>query len=420
MLRSGARQYTSAMYAEQQPLLDEANRIGEQTWFRDVIRRHCPLLPSGVPTEDLNTRIHPNDQMLLHSLRHHGDAQVALSQYYNVAFQQFFVAQQIINRVFGSTGADLDILDFACGFGRMLRFQSLITPPEHLYASEIQDDAVAFVTSEFGVRGIPSHIEPEQFDPGRAFDVIWVASLFSHLPEALFHRWIQRLTHLLTPDGILCFSVHDASLLPEGLDLPDNGILFGPDSEIDHLPEGTYGTTYVSERFVAGALETAVGADRPWIRLPRALAHEQDVYVVPGAAARDLSELSGFRRGPWGWTDERRIDADGIYLRGWAASLDDGPPEQVDIRINGDVHHCPTGLTREDVAAAFHDPRLAGSGWEFRAPSPRTGPIQIEVSAASSVPGENALLYTGTHRLPRPASRFGLGGLWARLRARHG
>ncbi|WP_019570518.1 class I SAM-dependent methyltransferase [Thioalkalivibrio sp. ALE11] len=385
------------MYAEQQPLREQAEQIGEQAWFRDVLRRHCPLLPAEVRSEDINTRIHPDDQMLLHSLRHHGDAQVALSQYYNVAFQQFFVEQQIINRVFGSTGSDLDILDFACGYGRMLRFQSLITPPERLHASEIQADAVDFVTREFGVQGLRSSTEPEQFEPGRRFDVIWVASLFSHLPEDLFKRWVRRLGELLSPRGILCFSVHDESLLPEGLRLPDSGILFGPDSEIDSLPEGTYGTTYVSEPFVADVLATAVGADRPWTRLPRALAHEQDVYVVPGTAARDLAELDGFRRGPWGWTDERRVDADGIYLRGWAASLDDGPPEHVNIRINGDVHRCPTGLTREDVAAAFHDPRLAGSGWEFHAPSPRAGYIQVEVSASSGTPGEKALLYTGLH-----------------------
>ena len=406
------------MYDEQQPLRECAERIGEQAWFRDVIRRHCPLLPEDLRADSLSTRIHPNDQMLLHSLRHHSDAQVALSQYYNVAFQQFFVAQQIINRVFGSAGADLDILDFACGYGRMLRFQSLITSPGRLYASEIQDDAVDFVANEFGVHGIQSHIEPEQFEPGKSFHVIWVASLFSHLPEALFHRWIKRLTQLLTPDGILCFSVHDASLLPEGLALPYSGILFGPDSEIDSLPAGTYGTTYVSEPFVVRSVRAAAGPGHPYLRLPRALAHEQDVYVVPRAASGDLAALERFRRGPWGWADERRVNADGIYLRGWAASVDDGPPDTVRIRINDEQHDCPTGLLRDDVAQAFGDPRLATAGWEFHAPLPASQHLQIEVSATSGVPGECALLYTGRHSNPegnnsrRTLAGRALGWLW--------
>ena len=387
------------MYAEQQPLREEAERIGAQRWFRDVIRRHCPMLPNRIRTEDLNTRIHPNDQMLLHSLRHHGDTQVALSQYYNVAFQQFFVAQQIVNRIFGSTGADLDILDFACGYGRMLRFQSLITPRGQLYACEIQPDAVDFVVREFGVVGIHSCTEPEKFEPGRKFDVIWVASLFSHLPGDLFRRWIQRLAELLSPCGILAFSVHDASLLPEGLALPERGILFGPDSEIDQLPEGTYGTTYVSEAFVACAFET-IQSGHSYTRLPKALAHEQDVYVTTRTGGPSLDGLQHFRRGPWGWTDERRFDADGVFLRGWAASLDDGPLDSVTIRINGELHHCPTGLQRNDVATAFNDSRLSTSGWEFHSPLAGARPIQIEVSATSGTKGENALLYTGHHQHP--------------------
>ena len=392
------------MYIEQQPLLEQAKHIAEQAWFRDVIRRHCPLVSDTRRADNLSTRIHPDDQMLLHSLRHHGDAQVALSQYFNVAYQQFFVEQQIIKLLLGSHGADLEILDFACGFGRMLRFQSLISPSDQLYASEIQEDAIDFVADEFGVQGIRSSIEPEQFDPGKTFDVIWVASLFSHLPEQLFQRWIRRLTGILKPGGILCFSVHDASLLPTGLSLPETGILFGSASEIDTLPEGTYGTTYVNEAFVARVLHEAAGAKHPYVRLPRALAHEQDVYVVPSDAALNLTALEQFRRGPWGWADERRVDAGGIYLRGWAASLDDGPPEYVQVRINGRQSHCPTGLLRSDVARAFGDSRLATAGWEFRAPLPQSKHLQIEVSAASAgVPGECALLYAGRH--PPPPSQ---------------
>jgi SAM-dependent methyltransferase len=130
-------------------LTAQADTIGRQRWFREVIWRHLRGLPEDACIDRLNTVIHPNDQMLLHSLRHHGDAQVALSQYYNVALQQYNAARQILRGLFASEER-IEILDFACGYGRLLRFLSLMTPPSDIHASDIQPDAVAFVTQQFG------------------------------------------------------------------------------------------------------------------------------------------------------------------------------------------------------------------------------------------------------------------------------
>ena len=108
--------------------------------------------------------------------------------------------------------------------------------------------------------------------------------------------------------------------------------------------------------------------------------------------------LAGFRRGPWGWVDERGA-ADGVLsLRGWAASLDDGVLPAIDVRVDGVHHACPTGLPRPDVRDAFADERLLRSGWEFRLPlaGAATAPwVEVE---AHSARGETALLYVG---LPR-------------------
>jgi SAM-dependent methyltransferase len=376
-------------------LTAQADTIGRQRWFREVIWRHVRGLPEDACIDRLNTVIHPNDQMLLHSLRHHGDAQVALSQYYNVALQQYNAARQILRGMF-APGERIEILDFACGYGRLLRFLSLMTPPSDIHASDIPPDAVAFVTRQFGVHGVPSHIEPERFDPGRRFDFIWVASLFSHLPEHLFHRWLAHLLSLLTPHGVLCFSVHDECLLPPDLSLPPEGIFYSPNSENRDLDPSIYGTTYVGEAFVQGAIARATGDDRPCFRIRKGLAHEQDIYIVASDAGRDLSALKGFRRGPWGWVDERRTGESGeLYLRGWAASLDDGVIQTVTISIDGTPHLCPTGRIREDVGRVFADDRLVTAGWEFRLalPSGRDA-VVVEVSAQTPA-DEIALLYTG-------------------------
>lgn len=340
--------------------------------------------------------------MLRHSLRHFRDANNALTQYFGVALQQHDARQQILQALFPDKRAT--VLDFACGFGRSLRFLVQAVDHASVWAAEIQPEAVDFVEGEFGVNGLRSTFDPAAFLPGRTFDFIWVASLFSHLPGPLFNAWLRRLSALLSPQGVLCFSVHDECLLPAGHVLPAEGIHFVSDSEIEELDNRAYGTSHVSERFVASALRDALVTAAPnFVRLRRALAHEQDVYVVARDAARDLSVLRAFRRGTWGWVD-RCVIADGaLALSGWAASLDEGPVKTVQVIVDGAPYDCPTGVIREDVATVLGDDRLAPCGWECVRPL-RGDHVFLEVSAESAA-GERALLYAGSLAVG-PAQRF--------------
>ena len=383
-------------------LYERARSMCGDAFFREVVWQHCPYLETAAASS-LNLAIHPDDQMLWHSLRHHRDANAAFSQYYNVALQQYNAAQQILRSLFPDAGNRIRILDFACGYGRLLRFLTLSLPSGNIWASEIQPEALAFVCDNFKVTGISSDTDPQAFQPDRSFDLIWVASLFSHLPGRLFEAWLQRLTACLEPDGILCFSTHDACLIPDGAPPGEDGILFRPFSENADLDVSNYGTTYVSEDYVKGVVSKVCGADRGCFRIPRGLAHEQDLYIVAAAPGRDLSVLRSFRYGPWGWVDERALRPSGeLYLRGWAASLDDGALEAVDITVDGRRFRCPTGLPRDDVAQVFDDPRLSSSGWEFHhRPAAGLGPVRVVVSARTQA-DETALLFTGEMQRPTP------------------
>jgi len=310
----------------------------------------------------------------------------------------------VFRRVLGAPNATHRLLDFACGYGRLLRFLTLSIPPSQVWASEIQRDAVDFAVSEFGVHGILSDIDPQRFDPGIRFDFIWVASLFSHLPRHLFHGWLSRLVSLAAPGGIVCFSVHDECLLPARIPMPTDGIHFIATSENAELDGNAYGTTFVSEAFVRHAIEAACGSGHPYFRVRRGLANEQDLYVVPRARSCDLRGLDAFRKGAWGWVDECRVSELGeLYLRGWAASIDDGPLDAIEILIDGTRHRCPTGLPRDDVRTVLNDARLGMTGWEFRQ-ALGAGPTSafIEVTARSGV-GEMALLYAGPVARPLPS-----------------
>ena len=377
-------------------LLAEVERMCADAYYRRLVLGLCAGIDTGAAAARFNTAIHPGDQMLLHSLREHRDAGAAFAQYFGIALQQHAAARQLIRAAFGTV--DVDVLDFACGYGRLVRFLSLSIDPRRIWASDLQQDAVDFVGRAFGVQAARSHADPAAFEPGRRFDFIWVASLFSHLPERLFRAWLARLIALLTPRGVLCFSVRDAALLPGDV-LPACGLAYAPESENAGLAADIYGTAYASEAFVRNALRPCAGDARPYVRLPRALANEQDLYVVAGDAGRDLAPMRALRRGAWGWVDVRHLTRDGsLQLQGWAASLDDGAVDEVEIDVDGVRSACRTTVERPDVAAAFGDDRLARSGWDFRCElGVGTREARVVVSARTAR-GEGALLYAGSIR----------------------
>ncbi|MEX2500207.1 MAG: class I SAM-dependent methyltransferase [Wenzhouxiangellaceae bacterium] len=357
------------------------------------------------PNAAVGTELHPACQMLAHSLRAHQDAALAVSQYFGIALQHYHTAADVIARLkksYGKSQPDPKILDFACGYGRLLNLLIHNVPAERIWASEIQPDAVSFVTDRFGVHGLQSTERPEDFDPGERFDLIWVASLFSHLPPGLFERWLKRLTGLLTPQGIMLFTTHDQALLTEGMDMPESGILFIESSENADLSTEIYGTTVVTERYVRAAVAGIFDEQRACIRLPRLINYGQDAYVVGGSPARDLNAFGDIPRGPRGWLDEYGITDGTLYLAGWSASMDEDA-QQVDLEIMLDdqLQPCTTGEPRPRVAEVLARPGLSHCGWSATIELPRDrGECYLRI-IASDDRGRRALIFAGALDIPK-------------------
>lgn len=387
-------------------LFAEADALCRDARLRDVVWRHLRYRRSDSEVRGLSTLVHRNDQMLRHSLRHFNDINYAISQYFGVALQQHASLQQLLRLVFDERHGEVSILDFACGFGRSLRLLPQSSTRSRIWASDIQREAVDFVVEAFGVNGIYSTYEPHEFRPGRTFDCIWVASLFSHLPAPLFRKWLEHLMRLLAPRGVLCFSVHDERLAPADVANQEPGISFASTSEIEELDSSAYGTTFVSEAFVRDAVRAAAGGSVHAVhRLPRALANHQDLYVASTDGALDADRFRAFRRGPWGWADQCRVtERERLVVSGWAASLDDGMVDEVLVAIDGHVHRCPSSVVRADVRAMIGDERLRSAGWELVCPLENPNAF-LEVSARSKGGEEAALLYAGPlGRLKRAGS----------------
>ncbi|MDZ7808843.1 MAG: class I SAM-dependent methyltransferase [Arhodomonas sp.] len=153
---------------EQRALIRETNALLDDERLRGTLRRHAHYLHPDVPAGSISTDIHPHCQMLWHSLAHHRDAGHAVSQYFAVALQQYHTLRQIMDRVYGRDAFDLEVLDFACGYGRLLRFLIHSLPRGNITAAEILPEAVAYVGERLGVRTLESYADPTMFDPGSA------------------------------------------------------------------------------------------------------------------------------------------------------------------------------------------------------------------------------------------------------------
>ena len=321
--------------------------------------------------EDFKLNICEDDEMYLFSLNNvKDDRDRALVRYYAIGRRILDTVKQVVDWHFGSFENVSSFLDFACGYGRFTRFLIQEMPPERIWVSDIYANAVKFQTEYLGVNGIVSTGKPENYLIDRKFDCILANSFFSHMPERTFTSWLQNLYDLLTPNGILMFSVHDECLRAPNVEMPAKGILFSALSESQSLDKEEYGTTYVSEKFVREVVDK-VSAGKAFVhRIEKGICRFQDLYVVTNELVRDFSELK-FNHHPEGYIDVAAFtNKENLYLEGWAADVNvGGRIEEVQVLVNGEiVQRCEPFYDRPDVAGHFETDVALQSGWNCYLP----------------------------------------------------
>jgi SAM-dependent methyltransferase len=346
------------------------------------------LLRPRVPRwESLNRAIDERDDMLDFALQlFHHDRDAALTSYFQNALEQF----ALVRHVARWRGKPRRMLDFASGYGRLTRLLVHEHLADEITVSDILEGGMAFQAEQFGVRTLLSKTRPEQFVAPEKYGVIFVASLFTHLPPATFTPWLRRLAELLEPEGLLIFSVHDEAIAPEKV---EGGITFESRSESRVLDVDDYGSTWVTEKYVREQVR-AIGSEWACVRLPRALSDWQDVYVISPSAIPDAKP----RRVPKGFLEEPQLLAEGIRIWGWATTLD-APPERVEIRIDDQIVASTRTFThRGDVGEHFGIASATESGWECVIPhsSVRSFRYQVATISAFAREGEERILFLGT------------------------
>ncbi|MDY7022148.1 MAG: class I SAM-dependent methyltransferase, partial [Cyanobacteriota bacterium] len=253
----------------------EINPFIENNPIVETITQHLSHSP-----QTFHPEIAAEDEMYLYQLDESEDrnSDRALVYYYLLGRSIIDSIRQIINTHFGSFSQVSSFLDFACGYGRSTRFLIQEIPPKKVWVSDIYANAIEFQTEIFGVNGIISTSEPEDYPTDQKFDCIYAGSFFSHIPPRTFTRWMQRLYDLLTPGGLLIFSVLDETVMPSQVQMSSEGIVFSTESsESRSLDRNEYGTTYVTEGYIQKIIQKVSRNQAQIYRIKKGLTNYQDL-----------------------------------------------------------------------------------------------------------------------------------------------
>lgn len=172
-------------------------------------------------------------------------------------------------------------LEFASGHGRFTRHLVKAIGAQSVTASDVVTDAVDFARDTLGVRAFASASRPEELVTPEQYEVVFVLSLFSHLPKSSWSRWLTRLYESVAPGGLLVFTTHGAEAVRrQGVVLDDEGFFFAPSSESNAIDAQEYGTAFTSAEFVQAQVSQHIGADQLLLFAPTWFWHHQDAWVI--------------------------------------------------------------------------------------------------------------------------------------------
>jgi SAM-dependent methyltransferase len=121
------------------------------------------------------------------------------------------LAENAIRAAVQRTGTSLEelpaILDFGCGCGRVVR--RLAKLPGDVHGSDFDARAIAWCRKNLPfARFDHNDLAPPLRHSSESFDLVYALSVLTHLPVDLQQAWMQELTRVLRPGGLLLVTTH--------------------------------------------------------------------------------------------------------------------------------------------------------------------------------------------------------------------
>lgn len=119
-------------------------------------------------------------------------------------WQAFGLFRSIYEKHGGRITATTDVLDFGCGWGRIIRYFNRDVRPGHLYGADINPTVLDYCRSSNPWASFHKIdvLPPSPFENG-SFDLIYAYSVFSHLSRVAHDAWLVEFERLLRPGGVL-------------------------------------------------------------------------------------------------------------------------------------------------------------------------------------------------------------------------
>ncbi|MFD2378071.1 class I SAM-dependent methyltransferase [Ottowia pentelensis] len=232
----------------------------------------------------LDCRIAPGDD-IFHFFAGHPTSNNPLRDYLADGWRTLSELMLLLESVEQPLLGTASVLEFASGHGRFTRHLVKAVGADRVTVSDVVADAVDFSRGTFGVQGFVSRAVPELLVWPRRHELVFVLSLFSHLPRGSWGRWLSVLWDAVAPGGLLVFSTHGIEAARRaGVNLDGEGYFFAASSESNAIDAQEYGTTFTSPAFVQARVAKLPDAPAVSRFAPQWFWNHQDAWVLKRAA----------------------------------------------------------------------------------------------------------------------------------------
>jgi cyclopropane fatty-acyl-phospholipid synthase-like methyltransferase len=178
-----------------------------------------------------------------------------------------------------------NVLDFACGWGRVMRTLRAAFPDAQLTACDIQPAQVDFCVEAFGAKGVYSDVDPAKVRFDDRFDVIWSGSLMTHVDEGRWPGFLRVWETHLADQGVLVFTTYGRFTAQE-MRLRNNLLNLTEDQAEEVLRE--YDSTGFG--FSHSSVDADTLTDRAWVcrALDQVPTLELLLYIERGWLGQDV------------------------------------------------------------------------------------------------------------------------------------
>lgn len=198
----------------------------------------------------VNCEIHPDDE-IFKFFYNHPKCTNPLRDYFADGWRSLLELMVILEKIDQPLIRCESLLEFASGYGRLTRHLSKFPGSDKVHSADVMPGSVEFIREKFSIDGFYSSNQPGQLEFPQQYEVIFVLSLFSHLPQSSWSDWLQKLFSALKPGGHLVFSTHGEGFADRNnIELDQHGFFFIASSESSHLAGEEYGTSITSQAFV--------------------------------------------------------------------------------------------------------------------------------------------------------------------------